>query len=283
MFILFVLLGAMDVTGGTTPVVDGNIEAGEWNDALSISLSGGNFWVKHDGTRVFFAVKINDNTFHSNDNFTFCFDPNNSKDSAPQSDDFASHIRREPSSEEWRGNGSTWDIVDISGWSYSLSSTNDYWQVEYKVEYSKLGITAGEAKTIGFCLAINDMDDTYTTTYPGGAFDGNPSTWENMASSDNWQKVGVEEGKTIIELKLFPNSVNPERIEYSLSQRKWVRLAMYDITGILKQVLVNSMNEVGKHSIEIRSHSLPCGIYFLNLKADKDITICKKILFFETE
>jgi len=41
---------------------------------------------------------------------------------------------------------------------------------------------------------VNDDDNTYTTTWPDGGFNGDPSTWGEISSSDNWgQGTAVEE------------------------------------------------------------------------------------------
>jgi len=121
---------------------------------------------------------------------------------------------------------------------------------------------------------VNDDDNTYTTTWPDGGFNGDPSTWGEISSSDNWRKVGVEEGKVRLHLTLTP--INPKQITYSLSKGGWFIISLHEITGRLSKQLVNCYKKIGSHSVKL--DNLSSGIYFLKFTHEGKVLTSTKLI-----
>ena len=73
-------------------------------------------------------------------------------------DNFLLLVYRDGNVIENYGDGG-WYQQSVSGWTGASSTTNDYWQSEYSVSYSKLGVKPGQTKTLGIILSIYDSND----------------------------------------------------------------------------------------------------------------------------
>lgn len=70
----------------------------------------------------------------------------------------------------------------------------------------------------------------------------------------------------------YPNPFNPgTTINYSLKEKTFVNLEVYNIEGKLITTLVNSFQKAGNYSVQFSSADfiLPSGIYYYRLKTDK--------------
>ena len=66
----------------------------------------------------------------------------------------------------------------------------------------------------------------------------------------------------------FPNPFNSTtKIEYELPGNGPVQLSVYDITGSKIKVLVDSIQNAGRHEILWSAENLSSGIYFVSLKS----------------
>jgi len=66
----------------------------------------------------------------------------------------------------------------------------------------------------------------------------------------------------------YPNPFNPSTsIEFSIPQRSFVRLEIFDVTGQAVQMLVNKSLEAGSHKADFDGTKLASGIYFYTLTA----------------
>ena len=92
---------------------------------------------------------------------------------------------------------------------------------------------------------------------------------------------------TPVEIQLFqnyPNPFNPNTIiQYSISNRQFVNLKVYDILGNKIATLVNEEKTAGEYEVEFNSHSgevrnLPSGVYFYQLRAGSFVETKKMIL-----
>ena len=83
--------------------------------------------------------------------------------------------------------------------------------------------------------------------------------------------VLVGEKKKDITPKLLtasPNPFNPvTRVSYYLPERMRVRLAVYDVSGRLVDVLVEGVRDAGEHGIDWSAGGIASGIYFYTLEA----------------
>ena len=82
----------------------------------------------------------------------------------------------------------------------------------------------------------------------------------------------------------YPNPFNPTtKIKYSIpavgaSLMKPVQLKVYDVLGKEVAILVNEYKPAGNYEAEFDASSLPSGVYFYQLKADKFVQTKKLIL-----
>lgn len=77
----------------------------------------------------------------------------------------------------------------------------------------------------------------------------------------------------------YPNPFNPSTvIEFSLTERTFTRLAVYDILGRETEVLVNRVMTEGSHKIDWNGSNYPSGIYFYTLTTNKFTHTNKMVL-----
>jgi len=68
----------------------------------------------------------------------------------------------------------------------------------------------------------------------------------------------------------YPNPFNPEtRIDYTLPEKQFVSLRIYNTLGELVAELVNEINEAGSYSVKFNASKLPSGTYIYNIFAGK--------------
>ena len=175
---------------GSMPTIDGQISPGEWDDAdtvLVASLPEGPavIYYKQSPDSLYIAIELPDGTYNDFDNASIYFDTDHDGGSAPQTDDFGCGSHRGGMLVEFVGTGSGWVQDSIDGWNAALTSTSTYWQVEYSVSFGKLAIVQGVAKTIGFETRVGDNGNG-SANWPAGASNGNPNTWADIVSPDNW-------------------------------------------------------------------------------------------------
>ena len=208
----------VDVMAGTTPTIDGTL-AGQWADTtiatIDITVTGGataHVYLKHDGTKLYVGFDVPDATGHgeSSDYVAVLLDTDNSKEAVgqPDSGDFRLSINREDvASEAYVYEPDGWNSGNLPvDWTGEATSTSTAWSAEYAIDYAKLEVTAGTAKTIGFDVLIKDGGISPAGFYywhSSSEYDdyNRPSTWGNATSSDDWLKVpkGWLEGYTVDE------------------------------------------------------------------------------------
>jgi hypothetical protein len=65
----------------------------------------------------------------------------------------------------------------------------------------------------------------------------------------------------------FPNPFNPTTtIVYSLSNREFVELSVFDLLGRKTATLASGVTEPGEHRITFDAGGLPSGVYFYRLR-----------------
>ena len=123
---------------------------------------------------------------------------------------------------------------------------------------------------------------------------GRPYRYDNSASFknynyiiDNWMNfipVNVEDetgGSKVTDFQLYqnyPNPFNPSTtIQYSVINKQFVTLKVFDVLGNEIATLVNEEKSAGTYSINFNASNLPSGIYFYKLQAGS-FTSSKKML-----
>jgi len=96
------------------------------------------------------------------------------------------------------------------------------------------------------------------------------------------QKISGEslDGIQVDEFELmqnYPNPFNPSTmIQYSIKNKSFATLKIYDILGKEVAVLLNDVVEAGDHSVKFDATDLPSGIYMYQLQAE-GIVLTKKM------
>ena len=78
----------------------------------------------------------------------------------------------------------------------------------------------------------------------------------------------------------YPNPFNAATtIVYSLSAAQFVRLSVFDVQGKEVQILVHAFQPPGTYSYTFRAEGLASGLYFCQLKTERDNTKIMKMLY----
>jgi parallel beta-helix repeat protein len=104
---------------------------------------------------------------------------------------------------------------------------------------------------------------------------------DNSASYSNPITVTVSSA-TVKEFSLsqnYPNPFNPQTsIVFSLPEAGAVKLAIYDLTGRMVQVLVSGFQSAGQHNVAWRADGLSSGTYMYRLEAGQQIITKQLVL-----
>ena len=126
-----------------------------------------------------------------------------------------------------------------------------------------IGFSPG-SNTTGYAVGNNGV--ILRTTNGGGTFVG---VNENSAAVPEGYSLGQN----------YPNPFNPEtNISFSIPEKQFVRLSVFDAAGREITVLVNDIKEPGSYNIQFSSHSISSGIYFYRLTAGSFTATNKMII-----
>jgi len=77
----------------------------------------------------------------------------------------------------------------------------------------------------------------------------------------------------------YPNPFNPSTtIKYSVPQRAWISLKIYDITGREVQNVVNEQMNAGNYEVTFNASKLASGVYFYSLRSNNFVSTKKMLL-----
>ncbi|HJY64946.1 MAG TPA: T9SS type A sorting domain-containing protein, partial [Ignavibacteria bacterium] len=80
-------------------------------------------------------------------------------------------------------------------------------------------------------------------------------------------------------LQNYPNPFNPNTvIEFSLADRSYMNLKVYDVTGKEIETLVNQILNAGNYKVSFNGQNLTSGIYFYRLQTNEFAETKKMIL-----
>lgn len=89
--------------------------------------------------------------------------------------------------------------------------------------------------------------------------------------------------RDVLESKLFQNYPNPfnsnTRIGYLVADSSQVSLKLFNLLGQQIGVLVDTIQAVGQHEVEINLSNFSSGIYFYRIDIGSDYTYTKKMTF----
>ena len=76
----------------------------------------------------------------------------------------------------------------------------------------------------------------------------------------------------------YPNPFNPAtKIDYSLPQRAYIKIKVFDVLGREVYILADGIYEAGTHEVEFNGTHLPSGVYFYSLTSGSN-SVTKKLL-----
>lgn len=277
------------VSQGTIPIIDGTISSGEWDDAEIFTYQAGftgqeitvTFYIKHNGIDTLYIAQNMPNTL-SGDRDLIMFDTYNNGGTNPQTDDYMLnkyHMNGSPTIEE-QGTGSLWNMVPQNGWNVALTGedwSNNIGQIEFAVAFSKLGITTGIQKTIGFGIAFGELtipyyDPSRIWQWPLNNDLLNPNSWADLIFFDTLNSIN----KQINEQKdnsilIFPNPNNGRfTIKGDVDQS-------IEIINKIGQVVLSHRFPGSNNQNIIDMRNQPNGIYFVKIVSNRN-TIIKKII-----
>jgi len=77
----------------------------------------------------------------------------------------------------------------------------------------------------------------------------------------------------------YPNPFNPTTsIQYSISNKQFVTIRVYDVLGREIATLINEEKPAGNYEVEFNAVNLPSGIYFYRIQAGSYINTKKMVL-----
>jgi hypothetical protein len=77
----------------------------------------------------------------------------------------------------------------------------------------------------------------------------------------------------------FPNPFNPTtKITYTILEKSFVQLKVYDPFGKEVAVLINESKEAGNYEVEFNAGNLASGIYFYQLRTNNFISTKKMLV-----
>jgi hypothetical protein len=134
-------------------------------------------------------------------------------------------------------------------------------------------------RSLDIAAAIGDSeDDSRVLTLTGQLLNGTP-----FEASDCIKIVGggnlraFEHGPQTVLMPAVPNPFNPvTQISFSIPESQHVRLAVFDVSGRLVDVLEDGVIEAGDHTVEWDAKGVSSGVYFYQLRAGNE-TLVKRM------
>ena len=305
----------LDIPKGAAPTVDGEMGAGEWEDAVVISQNrldtGYNIfdnvedwmdvrswsYLKWDDTNLYYFLKVYDDVYDYTDesghdwdfdSIELMFDADNSK-SAPYDGIDDIQIRYNLGETETDQIDAGYGDAADWGWakenvSYVVLESEEGWNVEVAMPLADLQIEPG--LEFGFEAQLNDGDDGVRTVYRWWAPSEPP--WHDASMFGTANLVSGADGvasKTPAVVTNFdlsqnyPNPFNPTTsINYSVAKAGQVQLTVYDMLGKEIATLVNEAKPAGQYTVSFDGSDLSSGIYFYTLTAGAQQSTNKMML-----
>ena len=179
------------VPTGCAPTIDGEYDAGEWSDAACVTVGSDPVYVKVSGDNLYLAWAMTPTcgcpaeiVFNTDGSATLdgkqialdIFD-----DPAKNGGDSGEAASKTGS---WNTAGAVSSGVKIGNPAANGNVTETY---EISIPLSHLGISPGNAMTLGFGLSHN-MSGTWPTTLDATSFvPADPSDWGKLTSASNWK------------------------------------------------------------------------------------------------
>lgn len=247
---------------GNSPVIDGIINPAEWSAAGIVrfpnSTDSVTAYFLSDGSSLYIALDIPDNTNNSFDDSGFNIDPLHNGGTSCQQDDFLFRMNR--AGDDKREGNYCFPGNTPTGWIVATGNVTGGWQVEYKFSFTKLGIPPNTQKTLG--LFIHTWNDAVGSedNFPVGNNYTIPDLWADIIISVSTAVTGIPDPKN--EISVFPNPANNYTIiRFPNASNENHTLIIYDSTGQLMQIAEN----ITGTDIKTETVKWNNGLYFFQL------------------
>ena len=265
------------------------IEASSWNIIdvnPPILITGDDIWIGYEVTMTStqFVIGFDDGPVHPDGDWLF--DPSN-----PSLGWY--HLSQFGFDNNWVIRGYLTDVVPVEltsftgsstngnvtlNWSTATETNNQLFEIERRQENSGfvlIGLVEGKGTTTESQeYSFVDRDVTtgkYFYRLKQIDFDG---TFEYSA------EIEVDAAPVSFSLEQnYPNPFNPStKITYSIPNKSFVTLKVYDPIGSVVAELVSEEKEAGKYEIDFNASNLSSGVYFYKIEAGDFIQIKKMLL-----
>ncbi len=180
------------VPSGCTPTIDGSFKTGEWSDAACVTVGSDPVYVKVSGSNLYLAWAMTP-TCGCPAEIAFNTDGASSLDGKQiDLDIFDDPAANGGDSGEATSMSGAWGMVGsvASGIKIGNPAANGTMTETYEIAIplSQLGITPGQAGTLGLALTHN-MSGSWPSalTTMGGLMPDNPANWGKLTSATNWK------------------------------------------------------------------------------------------------
>jgi Secretion system C-terminal sorting domain/FG-GAP-like repeat len=143
------------------------------------------------------------------------------------------------------------------------------------------------------------IKDYENLNYPGAAirrvywlpvttYDGYFNTWSGTNSNGTFYvfkrdiPTGIGNQQLPLGYRLYqnyPNPFNPStKIKYELNTNSYVRLSIFDLKGLLVEILTNKRQSAGKYEVDFNAEGITSGVYFYRLETEESSLTGKMVL-----
>lgn len=144
---------------------------------------------------------------------------------------------------------------------------NLQWEKDFKIEPSITTYTASDGASI-----IQTSDSGFAIT---GSWLGSITKEMLMVKLDNYGTVATNEVQIVPAYNLFPNPFNQTAtLQFENLQNEEYILSIFDIHGRMLRAITN----ISSNNIEIERNNLNSGLYFFQLRTDKEIRAMGKFI-----
>ncbi len=172
--------------------------------------------------------------------------------------------------------------VYVAGGSLGLGTNADYTSLKYNSSGEQQWVTRyngpGSEVDYGYTIFVDGTGNIYV----GGYSWGNGTNYD-YATVKYSQTIGINPISSIIPDNFnlsqnYPNPFNPTtNIEFSLPEKSFVKLEVFDITGKEVANLVNENLSAGTFRYDFNGENLPSGVYYYKLETS-EFSQTKKML-----